>query len=531
MTRALWAIAVVAAIGVYGWRLDGAAGLTVDDAWYVLLAKSLARGDGFRLISSATDPILPAFPPGFPAILALVFRMQPEFPGNLFLLKSVSVVAMFGVGVLTYLHLARGQVASRMLAAAVAITTVLTPAFVFLATSTVMAECVFTVLQLGAVVVLDGAGRTQGSARSRWSVAIAAVIAAATVLVRTAGLALVLAGTLYLLQQRRWRAAVAFTATVAVCLLPWLLYVSEHRPTPAQSAAHGGSVAYGYGQLLAMRYGGDAGAGRIGVADLPRRVQGNLVNVFGRDIGAIIFPAAFRGPAESGEEVVSIGGGSGNRGGSMGGATATVILSAALSAIALAGFLSAFARERLTLPLILVTVTIAMIVLVPAHTFRYLLPLTPFVLAYFLSGIGVIASLIRRPGSSLMGSELRIAALCLPLMLGIEHAQYIWQARNGPPPDWLGNHQEVTGMMGWMNRNLVSEGAVTTNNPGLVYLLTGRKTLAWEDPRANWDRWRALGVRYAVALHPAEKPSSDLGYRLLYESPGRRLWVLELPRP
>ena len=45
------------------------AGLFTDDALFIVLAKSLAQGDGFRLISSTT-PILPAYPPGFPMLLA-----------------------------------------------------------------------------------------------------------------------------------------------------------------------------------------------------------------------------------------------------------------------------------------------------------------------------------------------------------------------------------------------------------------------------------------------------------------------------
>ena len=44
----------VIAVAIYALRLDDAAGLIVDDAWYILLAKALAGGDGYRLISSAT---------------------------------------------------------------------------------------------------------------------------------------------------------------------------------------------------------------------------------------------------------------------------------------------------------------------------------------------------------------------------------------------------------------------------------------------------------------------------------------------
>src|SRR3982074_3304075 len=81
---------------VYALRLDRIAGLVVDDAWYVLLGRALARGEGVRLGGSATTAIMPVVPPGFPAVLAVIFRFSPDFPQNVLLLKSVSVAAMLG---------------------------------------------------------------------------------------------------------------------------------------------------------------------------------------------------------------------------------------------------------------------------------------------------------------------------------------------------------------------------------------------------------------------------------------------------
>src|SRR5678810_1146349 len=86
--------AMLLALGAYLLRLDRVAGLVVDDAWYVLLGRALARGEGYRLVSSATTAIMPVVPPGFPAILSLIFRVGPDFPQNVLLLKAVSIAAM-----------------------------------------------------------------------------------------------------------------------------------------------------------------------------------------------------------------------------------------------------------------------------------------------------------------------------------------------------------------------------------------------------------------------------------------------------
>src|ERR1700736_4587632 len=120
----------------------------VDDAWYMLLAKAIADGRGYHLISSATTAILPLYPPGFPAILSLVFRASPDFPQNVWWLKSVSIVAMMGVGVLTYVYVDTDRHAPRDISACAAVAVAIVPSFVFLATSTVMSECVFTLAQL-----------------------------------------------------------------------------------------------------------------------------------------------------------------------------------------------------------------------------------------------------------------------------------------------------------------------------------------------------------------------------------------------
>src|SRR5918994_2248829 len=117
---------VIATLAIYLLRVNAVAGLMVDDAYYVLLAKVLSEGEGYRLVSSATTAMVPLYPPGFPAILSPVFLLHPEFPANVWLLKSVSIAAMLGVGLLTYVYV-RGRQMSQELAACVAVAVTTTP--------------------------------------------------------------------------------------------------------------------------------------------------------------------------------------------------------------------------------------------------------------------------------------------------------------------------------------------------------------------------------------------------------------------
>ena len=511
---------------IYALRLDRAAGLYVDDAWYIVLAESLWKGDGFRLISSATTPILPAFPPGFPMVLAPVVGMFPNFPDNVIPLKLVSIAAMLGIGIASYRYIVRGYEAPRLVAGAVAAITVLMPAFVFLATSTVMAEATFTLAQLCFALAVEAAARRQS--QSMREVVFCGLIAGITLLIRLAGIASIAAGALYLARTRGWRAAVVFAAVAAACYAPWAAYSAANRAPLVQRVEHGGSIAYGYDELLMMRHGGEPGGGQVTLRELPDRILFNVVNIFGRDAGAFVFPAGYRDVSESGQEVFLLSGETGFRATGIGGGTEVLWVSLPVSAIAIIGF-AGIVRRRATVAEYMIPLTIAMVLMVPARTFRYVLPLTPLLLFYFFSGIETIASWLRRTSRWNFGAPFRIAAACVLALIVIEHVQYIRSARAGSRPKWLRDYDEVKNVTDWINANVEDRRPIASSNPGLVYLTTGRKTVALSNPRTHLEEWQQIGVGYAVALHVADKPPRSLQFRPLYESPRLNLWVMELP--
>jgi hypothetical protein len=529
----IWGTAIgAAAVTVYLLRLDDVAGLIVDDAWYVVLAKALAQGDGYRLVSSGTAQILPVVPPGFPLLLSPIFGVNAGFPANVVLLKAVSIAAMLALGVVTYRYLTGIRRLPAPLAAAAALATILTPAFVFLATSTVMAECVFTLGQIGAVWSIDRAARAPAARDERRLALLAGVVAALAWLVRSAGVAAVATGIVLLLWRRRWASAALFGLAATAVYAPWLVYAQSHAPTAAERTAHGGAIAYSYADLLRFREGGVQQSGRATVGDLAGRISGNLVSIFGKDTGAIVVPVAYRGPGESGQEVVSIGASRDLQAGSMGNSAGTHAISFLLSAVALAGFVVA-ARQAVTAAEILVPLSVAMIALVPAWSFRYTLTLTPFILYYLVTGIEVCLQWMRRRSTGLQAAgaptaAARIAVLTILGLQILDHARYVILARDPTSIEWLSDAAEAEALLDWMGANLPSDGVVASTNPGLVYLRTGRKTVASDDPSQNWERWQAIGVRHMAALRPIDLPPSSLGYDVLHVTPRRRLWVIEL---
>lgn len=498
-------------LAVYLLRLDRVAGLIVDDAWYVLLAKALASGEGYSLVNAPTPGLLPPNPPGFAALLSNVFVLSPKFPENVYFLKAVSIAAMMTLGVVCYRYFLRYRSLPQELALALAVAVVITPAFVFLATSSVMSECVFTVVQLLAIILVD---RSVAAPHPTRDTIVAGALAAATVLIRTAGAPMPVAATLYLLMRHRWRQAFLFALTVLLCLAPWWSYARTHAPTMEQRVEHGGAHAFTYGHEFWMRWAGRPALGMITVGDLPARVKDGLVDVFGRDVAGIVAPALFRSASESGEEVISLGGGL--LPASMGSAPGTMLVSYLLSAVAALGFVATTRRGPSTAELV-VPLSIGLIVLWPQWAFRFVLPLTPYLFFYLLAGLRSMTT----------EAVARVSLLCVIGLNVADHTEYILRSRS-EVLDWAADAQEVDETLDWMRQRVTADGYVATTNPALVHLRTGRRTVAIDDPGANWQRWKSIGVRYIVCLRRGELPSAYGPYTELYRSKRRGLWIIQI---
>jgi len=504
------AIAVPCVAAVYVLRLDQVVGLYTDDAWYVLLAKALASGDGYTLNNSRSPGILPLYPPGFPALLSLAFRLAPRFPENVALLKAVSVVAMLGVGAVTVWYFTRERGVPLAGSAGLAIATVLHPGFVFLATSTVMSECVFALVQWLTIVAVERTARRGGSGAA----AVSAALASLAFLTRTVGIVVPVAAFAYLVKERRGRTAVVFGALVILLAGSWTLWAGAHAPTAEQRAEENTYVVDGYATAFWSKTAAFPNRGAATLADLPQRAWDNGRELAEYDCGALALYPIFR--AVEPTEWVTPGGWRG-------------VVSLAFAALATAGF-AAVALERVTLTELLVPATLLVTVLWPAYGFRFVLPLLPVFLFYLVTAvqqlvrrtIGPVAA--RRAGGLVLGALVAVSISA--------HAAYLWSL-GGPPatrPSWIRTFEANHEMLLWVATHLPADALVVSPNPALVFLYTGRKALGSRAPAQNWERWERLGVRYAVVtgwrpLRPLRVAMSR--YRVLYRSSPMNLVVLD----
>ena len=70
----------------------GVCGVYHDDGIYVITAKALAQGEGYRLINLPNSPLQTKYPILYPALLAIIWKIWPSFPKNLLLCKGYRFV-------------------------------------------------------------------------------------------------------------------------------------------------------------------------------------------------------------------------------------------------------------------------------------------------------------------------------------------------------------------------------------------------------------------------------------------------------
>jgi hypothetical protein len=514
-------------LAVYLLRLDPIAGLFVDDAWYALLAQALATGHGYHLINSPVPAIQPVYPPFFPFLLSLAYRLRPQFPDNLWLLKAVSVAAMAGLGWASFRHFTshRQWPAPLALLSAGAVTMV--PALVFLATSSLMSECAFALLQVSAVVAIEAAARAADARRGRRALLVGAALAATACLTRAIGWGLIVAGVGYLAIRRGWRAAVLFAVTVSAIAGPPTIYLRRHAPTAEQRQAHGGNIVQDYATQFWQRRAGQASSGATPVRELPARLWSNLRGIAGADAAMLFTPIWFRAPKLSGIEAVASG-------------VSPKRLSYLLSLLVVIGFVWSL-RRRLMCADLVVLVTILITVAWPWNTFRFLLPLAPFLFGYAIDSGRALHHAVRRwhvPLRAEPWPALTMLAGGLLSLYLIDHAAYLHTRGDLSPAEylpWRAIYEEQHAVLDWIRDATAADAVVASENPALVYLYTGRQSVAIDDPAGNWERWKRLNVRYMarLPLYPLAQPGPNEGrFPVAFRSSGPlKLRVIDLGPP
>ena len=198
-------------------------GVFQDDGLYVVLAKSIATGEGYRFLNIPGAPNATHYPPGYPLLLAALWKLYPVFPQNITLFKFVNAL-LLGVAAILACGFARSRLAlgPRTTVVTVLLFTICVPTV--LLSVMVLSEPLFLVVLF---VALGLAERLVEKPTLRRAIAAGLVIALLAQ-VRTLGALALPAVGLVLLWRLQWRWAGVVVVTGGLAMLPWQLWVGAH---------------------------------------------------------------------------------------------------------------------------------------------------------------------------------------------------------------------------------------------------------------------------------------------------------------
>ena len=190
-----------------------------DDSLYYVSAKSLADGGGYRIESLPAEPAQTKYPPLYPLLLSIAWRINPGFPQNLPIAAWISWLAFPAIMVqLLWLFPRLGVSGWRawLLIALVAVNP-----YMLVFSSTLVSELAFTALLIGALLLAE---------RETAKAALAAgLLGGLAYLTRSAGIVFLLAGPLYLWMRGRRRPAILCGGAMLPFVLGWTVWTRLHQ--------------------------------------------------------------------------------------------------------------------------------------------------------------------------------------------------------------------------------------------------------------------------------------------------------------
>ncbi len=417
------------------YMIPGVAGVYHDDGIYLSTAKALAEGQGYRLINLPDAPPQTKYPPLYPLLLAIVWKIYPVFPDNLVFLQYLTLFCGALVVGLAYLYLVRFAYFSRGVAAGAGVLTLTSVFFIYFSTIT-LSELPFALAVLVALWALEKQDENPLSAPGRQF--LLGVLLGLPMLVRTVGGVFVPLG-----MWRLWKRGTPLPWALlglALPVLPWLAWMLL---IPRWQAADSANMYYT--NYLAWWYAaGTTGVGQIIVDNTVLAAMHSLVVGLGL-FHPGLFPQFW-----------------------------TSALAFILGLITWAFVVKDMVKGRI-LPAFL-ALNLLIILVWPWPPLRFLVPLAPFLLAYFLGWVR--QALARVP---LLQSP-RLATLLVAALLTINvvvMASMIQVSRTGHYPFYFQAKESVTwqgyeDLFTWIKTNTQPGEVIASGLDTMIFLYTGR---------------------------------------------------------
>lgn len=213
---------LTAALLYYYNSSPGVVGTFQDDGVYVVTAKALAEGQGYRLISMPQSLAQTKYPIFYPFLLSLIWKAFPTFPDNLLPMKLLSMSCALLFFTLTYFFLIKFNLASKPLALGVVAMSALNP-YTICFSSMVMSEMPFALISI--LLLYSITAYEEKPRHVLLSGLAVSLLAGLAYLTRSIGISIVLSCFAYLVSKRQFKKAVLFSALSLLVIGPWLLWI------------------------------------------------------------------------------------------------------------------------------------------------------------------------------------------------------------------------------------------------------------------------------------------------------------------
>ncbi len=494
-----------------------------DSARYVILAKSIATGQGYRDLYRAGAPPHTLYPFGFPLLLSPVWLLWPGFPGNAVIFKLVPIVFAVATWLVFYPLLRRHAELGVPLSLAIILLSSLTPLMILFASQELMSETPYMFFSYLALFLFDLTNTGQDRSKLAFGGAILALVMG--YFVRTVGLSLLIAATLYLALKRDFRRAALVFLTFCLLISPWAV----------RNWAVGASPLSGdYGQDMLLI---DYARPDLGHVDsywqlIPRALRNGYAHIQGSLLWILLPQLALERPASLPaflyQDWVKV-----------------VIGVAITAAVALGAVMDCRRRKEVSVPALYALLYLGPVLLQPWVGARNLLPIAPLLFWYALTGIRGAANyagrlILRRPAPSI-GHWVTLGAVLVMLVsfarsdrLKIQAGMAYYSGAYQDPVE-----RSFAEACRWITANTPQQGRFFATLPEWLFLYTEREAVSlpggidpYDSTFNNQNEFLSFLSREEVnylVLQP-ERPSSDSRQYDYGESPLFHQTAMENPR-
>jgi hypothetical protein len=477
-----------------------------DNATYILLAKGMLQGKGFRDIWAPGMPAHTQYPFGFPLLLTPFVGLFPNsvVPIKLFIL-ALALASLWLVWVL-------GKDAwpdeERLFLAALL---ALSPALIEFS-HWELSEVPYLCVSFLALFLLQG---REGEWKD-WRFWLGVIAMAFAYHIRTAGIALVVSLPVYLILRRRWASFGITLAGLFLLLFPWALR--------NRGVSHQG----GYIQQLLLKDTYNPALGYTGISDLISRFGANLKIYALQVVPGFLFPGL--GEAQAGGIVTLIG--------------------FLLVLLCLWGLIVQIRRKLGLIPIYLVCY-LGVALLWPSvwSDRRFLLPVLPLILAVFITGCFSLSGVLWKQKPKVIGivliafsglMALRANIAVIPGQVNDNLAYIRGDEFAGYPEPWVTFFQAAD----WVKEHSGPEAIVVSRKPTLFCLRAGRQSFIYPfspNPDTVLDAIKSNHADFIVVdpfggttqrfLIPAIQPHVPERFEVVYQTSEPATYVLKVKSP